>query len=100
MKDPKHKQIVLVRPKGRPEYGRKLINNDYKWVDNDRKSRSVWTTKAESEILKKIMDIFKNDPNYKNITLGEILDRYLEIHEQAEIKEHEVNWQYKPFAKP
>lgn len=91
--------ITLIRPKGRPEYGRRLVNNDYAWADNQRKSRSVWTTKAENDILKEIMEIFKNDPNYENITLGDILARYIENHELAEIKEHEVNWQYKPFEK-
>lgn len=92
-------QTTLIRPKGRPEYGRKLVNDDYLWADNDRKSRSVWTTKAENDILKQIMEIFKNDPNYENITLGDILARYMSAHKQAEIKEHEVNWQYKPFKK-
>lgn len=93
-------QTTLIRPKGRPEYGRKLVNDDYLWADNSRKSRSVWTTKAENDILKQIMEIFKNDPNYENITLGDILARYIEAHKQAEIKEHEVDWKYKPFAKP
>ena len=99
MKELKLEQTTLIRPKGRPEYGRKFVNESYKWVDNNRKSRSVWTTKAENDILKEIMEIFKNDPNYKDITLGDILTRYISKHEQAEIKEHEVDWKYKPFEK-
>lgn len=99
MENTKLEQSVQIRPKGRPEYGRKLVNNDYKFVDNERKSRSVWTTKAENDILKGIMEIMKNDPHYENITLGDILARYFSTHENAEIKEHEVDWKYKPFAK-
>lgn len=92
-------QTTLIRPKGRPEYGRKLVNDEYKWADNGRKSRSVWTTKAENDILKEVMEIIKNDPNYESITLGDILARYLSTHEQAEIKEHEIDWKYKAFEK-
>lgn len=99
MENTKLEQTTLIRPKGRPEYGRKLINNDYLWADNQRKSRSVWTTKAENDILKEVIEIFKNDPNYESITLGDILARYLSEHAAAEIKEHEIDWKYKPFEK-
>lgn len=95
-----HEQTTLIRPKGRPEYGRKLVNSEYVWADNNRKSRSVWTTKAENDVLKTIMDIIKYDPDYKNITIGNILARYVETHKQAEITEKEGKpWRYKPFAK-
>ena len=99
MANTKLEQTTLIRPKGRPEYGRKLVNSEYVWASNNRRSRSVWTTKAENDILKEIMEIFKNDPNYKDITLGDILARYLATHKNAEIKEHEIDWKYKPFEK-
>ena len=101
MENTKLEQTTSIRQKGRPEYGRKLVNNDYLWADNQRKSRSVWTTKAENDVLKTIMEIIKYDPDYKNITIGDILARYIETHKQAEITEKEGKpFSYKPFTKP
>lgn len=96
MQDPNFEQTVLIdvpkRQKGRPEYGRKLVGGEGKvWADNQRKSRSVWSTSNENELLKEVLEIIKYDRNYREITLGQIMANFLEKHPGSEIKDGKEN---------
>lgn len=81
---------------GRPEYGRRIEGKD-ELGNNRRKSRSVWSTHAENQILKSIMEIIKNDPDYAEITIGEVIERYLKENPEAKLLEGEKSYSYKPF---
>lgn len=81
---------------GRPEYGRKLINPSDPRCDV-RLSRSIWTTPAELQMLKMVMEIFKNDTEWEKITIADVVARYLKEHPEAELEEHEKNYNYTAF---
>lgn len=67
--------------KGRPEWGRKLTDASGSDDDNRRKSRSVWSTVPENRFLIAALDAFKNDPNWRVLTLGKIFSRLQEQHD-------------------
>lgn len=100
MEDPNFEQTTLwerKRKKGRPEYGRKLVNDNTSFADNLRKGRSIWSTQAESLLLKDVLELIKYDPNYESITLGEILARYQRMHVAVRLEEGENEPGYIPF---
>ncbi len=84
------------RPKGRPEYGRKLIQENVSFAEQQRKSRSVWSTQAENALLKEVLEIIKNEPDYENITLGQIIAHYKKWHVDAKLLEGEIDHGYVP----
>lgn len=74
-KMPKKSDEISLFPRGRREWGRKIIDTNGSYADNRRKSRSVWSTAAENRLLNAVEDAIKNDPEWRNLTLGEIFAR-------------------------
>ena len=103
MEDPNYEQTALweepKRRKGRPEYGRKLVNDNTCFADNLRKGRSIWSTQAESALLKEVLELIKYDPNYETITLGDILARYKRMHVAVRLEDGEQDVGYIPFKR-
>ncbi len=86
----------VERSKGRPEYGRKLIDISAFPASNQRKSRSIWSTQAENTLLKEVLDIIKNEPDFEHITLGAIMAYYKIHHRSAGLLEGEIDCNYIP----
>lgn len=74
-KKPTKSQETSLFPSGRPEWGRKITDINGSYADNRRKSRSVWSTVPENRYLIAVLDALKNDPEWRNLTLGDIYNR-------------------------